>query len=77
MKTVNVHEAKTQFSKLLARVARGERIIIAKNGQPVAELRPLSAANAERHFGELKGKIQIADDFNAPLPDDVLADFER
>jgi prevent-host-death family protein len=77
MKTVNVHEAKTHFSKLLARVERGERIIIAKNGQPVAELRPLCAQGVERHFGELKGQIVMAEDFNAPLPARVLADFER
>jgi prevent-host-death family protein len=75
-KTVNVHEAKTHFSKLLKRVMKGERIVIAKNGTPVAELRPLGQPH-ERHLGELRGKIRVADDFNAPLPEDALRDFER
>ena len=77
MSKFNIAEAKTHFSKLLARIARGERILIAKNGRPVAELRPLSAQNVERHFGELKGRIRVAGDFNAPLPEGVLRDFER
>ncbi len=77
MRIVNIHEAKTHLSKLLARVARGERIVIAKSGRPVAELRPVETPAATRRLGELRGQIFMAEDFNAPLPDDVLADFER
>ncbi|MBI5511243.1 MAG: type II toxin-antitoxin system Phd/YefM family antitoxin [Deltaproteobacteria bacterium] len=75
---VNVHQAKTHFSKLLARAERGERIAIARNGVPVAELVPIGAdRQAARHFGECVGKIEIAEDFNAPLPAEVLASFYK
>jgi len=73
--TINVHEAKTHFSKLLERVANGEEITIAKAGKPVARLVPL-AVQGKRQLGLDAGKVWIADDFDAPLPDDVLADFE-
>ena len=76
-KTVNVHEAKTHLSRLLARVERGDEIIIARAGRPVARLMPFHPKRDERVFGGARGKIWIADDFDAPLPDDVLADFER
>jgi prevent-host-death family protein len=73
---VNVHEAKTHFSKLLARVERGERIAIARNGVPVAELVPIGGdKQPARHFGECVGQIEIAEDFNAPLPAEVLESF--
>ena len=73
---VNVHEAKTHFSKLLKRVEKGESVLIARNGIPVAELRPISEKRIERRFGELRGKIVVPDDFNAPLPDEILDLFE-
>jgi prevent-host-death family protein len=69
--SVNIHEAKTHFSKLLARVMRGEEIVIAKAGQPVARLvpeRPL--APARRVPGIDKGKLKIAEDF------DIMSEFE-
>lgn len=69
MTVVNVHEAKTHFSKLLARVARGERIIIAKAGKPVAELGPISEKPKERIPGIDKGKVWMSPDFDAPLPE--------
>lgn len=70
MKTkVNVHEAKTQFSKLLQRVMNGERIIIAKAGKPVAVLSPIKEAPERRQPGNDAGKVVIAPDFDAPLPD--------
>ena len=72
---VNVHEAKTHFSKLLQRVAAGEEITIAKAGVPVARLVPIASTNAKRKLGIDEGKIYIADDFDAPLPDDILAAF--
>jgi prevent-host-death family protein len=62
---VNVHEAKTHFSKLLARVSEGEEIVIAKAGKPVARLSPILPAKPQRRVpGIDKGKLWIADDFN-------------
>ena len=71
----NVHEAKTNFSKLLQRVALGEEVIIAKAGVPVAKLIPVRAAQGKRPLGFLKGEIWMAEDFDAPLPPDILAGF--
>jgi prevent-host-death family protein len=76
MQTVNIHDAKTNFSKLVDAAAGGEEIIIAKAGKPTAKLVPIEPARPTRAFGRLKGKLHIADDFDAPLPDDVLASFE-
>ncbi|MBC8132424.1 MAG: type II toxin-antitoxin system Phd/YefM family antitoxin [Deltaproteobacteria bacterium] len=73
---VNVHAAKTNFSKLLARVEKGQVITIARAGVPVAELRPLGHPTARRRIGALKGRIEVAPDFNAPLPPEILAGFE-
>jgi prevent-host-death family protein len=74
-KTVNVHEAKTHLSKLLERVEAGDEIIIARAGQPVARLIAF-ARPGRRVLGLDAGKGSIATDFDAPLPDEVLADFE-
>jgi len=76
MTVVNVHEAKTHLSKILDRVSAGEEIIIAKAGKPVARLVPLKAEGKPRVPGTYAGRIQISDDFGAPLPDDVIDDFE-
>jgi prevent-host-death family protein len=73
---VNIHEAKTHFSKLLDRVMNGEEIIIAKAGTPVARLLPITEKPVKRVPGSAAGKIWISPDFNAPLPEDVLKDFE-
>jgi len=75
MDTVNIHEAKTQLSRLIERVCAGEEIIIARGGKPVARLAPLEQRRPRR-LGLLKGKIWVAKDFNAPLPDDLLDLFE-
>jgi prevent-host-death family protein len=75
--TVNIHEAKTNFSKLLARALSGEEVIIAKAGMPVARLVPFSEKPVRRVPGTAAGKIVIAPDFDAPLPDDVLEAFEQ
>jgi len=74
---VNVHEAKTNFSKLLQRVILGDEIIIAKAGVPVAKLvRYISKKKGKRPLGFLKGEIWMSDDFDAaPLPPDILAGF--
>jgi prevent-host-death family protein len=76
MQTVNIHDAKTQFSKLIEAVSQGERVIIAKAGKPVAELIAIESALPVRKPGSLKGKIKIDDDFDAPLPDETLDAFE-
>ena len=73
METFNIHEAKTHFSKLVDAVMRGEEIMIAKAGKPAVKLVPISPQKPELRFGVLKGKIRIADDFDAPLPHDTLA----
>ena len=74
--TVNVHEAKTQFSRLLKRVAAGHEIIIAKAGHPVARLIPFRQPGT-RELGMDAGRVVIAADFDAALPKAILADFER
>jgi prevent-host-death family protein len=76
MISVNVHEAKTHLSRLLERVAAGEEILISKAGKPMAKLIPISKPKANRVSGLDKGLLQIPDDFDAPLPDDVLELFE-
>lgn len=74
---VNVHEAKTHFSRLLARVKEGEEIIIAKAGTPVARLVPVAERLARRVPGSAKGKVTIAPDFDDPLPEEILKEFEK
>lgn len=69
MATVNIHEAKTNFSKLVNRAMAGECIIIAKAGRPVVELRPLSDRPKQRVPGIDKGKVFIHEDFDDPLPE--------
>ena len=73
----NVHEAKTHLSKLLQRVAAGEEVIIAKAGVPVARLVPATPVLTERPLGTEKGRVFVADDFDAPLPEDILKAFEE
>jgi prevent-host-death family protein len=75
--TVNIHEAKTHLSRLLARVMGGEEIIIAKAGKPIAKLVPYGIPSKRRVPGTAKGKIWIAEDFDAPLPEEILESFER
>jgi len=76
-KQVNLYEAKTHLSQLVKEAAAGREIIIAKAGEPVARLVPLAAESSPvREPGQWKGKIWIADDFDDPLPEDILALFE-
>ena len=74
MQTVNIHEAKTQFSKLIEAVGQGEVVMIAKAGKPAAMLVPVT--EAARKPGAMKGKIRSAADFDAPLPGDDQVAFE-
>ena len=71
-KPVNIHDAKTHLSRLVERVEAGEEITIARAGRPVARLVPLGAARP-RVLGALRGRIQLAPDFDAP--DEVLAEL--
>lgn len=72
----NIHETKTHLSKLLLRVIAGEEIMIAKAGKPIAKIVPIQQKKVTRKPGSAKGKIWMAPDFNAPLPDDILNAFE-
>jgi prevent-host-death family protein len=74
---VNIHEAKTQFSKLLKRVGNGEEIIISKAGKPIARLTSIDERPAERIPGSAKAKVFIAEDFDAPLPESLMTSFEQ
>ncbi|MGH8289502.1 MAG: type II toxin-antitoxin system Phd/YefM family antitoxin [Steroidobacteraceae bacterium] len=75
-KVINIHAAKTHLSRIVDEVAAGKEVIIAKAGKPMARLSPITAAVRKKKLGMLKGKIKVPDDFNAPLPEDVLAAFE-
>ncbi len=76
MKAFNIHEAKTHFSKLVDQAASGKEIIIAKAGKPVAKLVSIEAKVSDnrqpRKLGLFAGKYNIPDDFDAPLPDEIL-----
>ena len=73
---VNIHQAKTHLSRLLQRVAEGEEVIIARAGVPVAKLVPVEVKQNVRALGFARGEIWVADDFDSPLPDDLLSAFE-
>jgi prevent-host-death family protein len=75
MKQVNIHEAKTHLSRLVEEVERGEEVVLARAGTPVVKLSPFRAKGRRRKLGLLDGKFRIPDDFNAPLPDEILAAF--
>jgi prevent-host-death family protein len=74
MRRINVHEAKTQLSRLLQEVEAGERVIIARAGQPVAVLGPYKAAVRRRRLGQFAGQVTIRDDFDE-LPADMAEAF--
>jgi prevent-host-death family protein len=74
---VNIYEAKSKFSKLINQAIAGEEIIIAKSGKPVAKLVPFEKPPLQRKPGSAKGKIIIHDDFDAPLPEELLREFYK
>lgn len=76
MVTVNVHEAKTHLSRLIAQVEAGEEVVIARNGRPVVRLSPVQRPGP-RQPGSWKGRISIDDSFFDPLPEDELAAWEQ
>ena len=75
MVEVGVHEAKTHLSRLLMQVAAGEEVVITRSGRPVARLVPVERTG-KRRLGMDRGRFVIPDDFDAPLPDDLLDLFE-
>jgi prevent-host-death family protein len=76
MKQVNIHQAKSELSKLVERAEAGEEIVIARAGKPAAKLVPLTRTRRRRKLGLLDGKFRIPEDFNAPLPDSMIRAFE-
>ncbi len=76
METVNIYDAKTRLSQLVNRAAGGEDVVVSRNGKPLVRITRLEAPKRRIRFGVLKGKLSIPQDFDAPLPVDVLAGFE-
>jgi prevent-host-death family protein len=76
MDTINLYDAKTNLSSLVERAARGEEIVIAKAGRPLARLVPLTRRTTPRPLGLLAGQVIVGPDFDDPLPDDIQAAFE-
>jgi prevent-host-death family protein len=76
MDQVNIYEAKTHFSKYVEQAESGVDVIIARGGKQVARLTSIGPPKRQVRFGVLKGKVKVSDDFDAPLPDDLLASFE-
>ena len=75
MLTINIHEAKTHLSRFVEQAAAGEEIIIAKAGKPMAKLVPFRSMLSHRNLGMFKGQLKVPDDFDAPLPDEMIALF--
>jgi prevent-host-death family protein len=75
MRTVNIHAAKTHLSRLVDEVAAGEEIVIAKAGKPLARLVPFTSTRERRIPGLMKGKLWIAEDFDEPLPEEIMEAF--
>lgn len=76
MVQINIHEAKTHLSQLLSRAALGEEIIIAKAGKPIVRLVPVEEPPQDRILGQDEGLFTVPEDFNDPLPEDILSAFE-
>lgn len=76
METINIHQAKTNLSRLLSRVENGEEIIIANRGVPIAKLVPFHTLDRRSSLGQDRGKFVVPNDFNSPLPEDFLDAFE-
>lgn len=72
----NIHEAKTNLSRIVDEVAAGAEVIIAKAGKPMARLSPIEAPIKTKKLGRLKGRIKVPADFNAPLDEETLRQFE-
>ena len=76
METVNISAAKTRPSQLVDKAASGEDVVVSRNGKPLVRITRLEGHKRRIKFGVLKGKLNVPQDFDAPLPQDVLASFE-
>ena len=76
METVNIYDAKTRLSQLVDRAAAGEDVVVSRNGKPLVRITRLDVPKRRIKFGVLKGKLTVPADFDAALPDEVLAGFE-
>ena len=76
MSVINVYEAKTHLSKLIEQAAAGKDVVIARGGKPIARLTRLAKSPRKLRFGVLKGKVKVGQDFDAALPEQMLAQFE-
>lgn len=77
MQSVNLNEAKNRLSELVDHAAAGHEVVVCRHGRPVARLTALAEARPKVCFGVLKRKVRVSEDFDAPLPPDVLEGFER
>jgi prevent-host-death family protein len=74
---INIAEAKANLSRYLKRVEAGETIVLSRHSRPIAEIRPVTGPRSKRRsFGLCAGEFEVPDDFNAPLPEEVLSAFE-
>ena len=76
METVNINDAKARLSQLVDKAASGEDVVVSRNGKPLVRITRLVGSKRRITFGVLKGKLTVPAEFDAPLPDDVLAGFE-
>lgn len=76
MEAVNIYEAKTRLSQLVDIAASGQDVVVSRNGKPLVRITRLDSPKRRIRFGVLKGKVIVADDFDAPMPDEILAGFE-
>ena len=76
MSTINIYEAKTRLSQLVDQAAAGEDVVVSRNGKPLVRITRLDAPKRRIKFGVLKGRLHVPADFDAALPDDILAAFE-
>ena len=76
METVNIYDAKTRLSQLVDKVVAGEDVVVSRNGKPLVRITRLDSDKRPIRFGVLKGKVKVTRDFDAPLPSNVLAEFE-
>jgi prevent-host-death family protein len=76
VQTVNIYDAKTRLSQLVDMAASGEDVVVSRNGKPLVRITRLDSPKRRIKFGVLKGKVIIAEDFDTPMPDAVLSEFE-
>lgn len=77
MRTVTIHAAKTQLSRLIREACAGEEVVIARGSKPVVKLVPVIRREPQREFGSLRDRLEVPDEFFEPLPDDELERWER